>query len=139
MALAGEMPESEAHRQSPTVGGVSECAGRNDEMNDRSRPRNLKGTERRASIILAKAVGPRRRRRKRWAARRGKGDSTRTRPWVETGKGSSPRGENSRKQGSRANRKAKHGEGESPTDGSVVAKKRGNARRAKGPYRRYSK
>jgi hypothetical protein len=34
--------------------------------------------------------------------------------------------------------KAKLGEGESLADGSVVAMKRGNARRAKGPYRRHS-
>src|SRR6266511_1213804 len=61
-----------------------------------------------------------------------------TRPWMETGKGSSPRGENPRKQGSCASREAKRGEGESLTDGSVVAMKRGNARRAKGPCRRQS-
>ena len=57
---------------------------------------------------------------------------------METGKGSSPRGENPRKQGSRASREAKHGEGESLTDGPVVAVKRGNARGAKGPCRRQS-
>ena len=57
MALTGEMPESEAHRRSPALGGVSECAGRNDEMNVRSRPRKQIGSERRALIILAKAAG----------------------------------------------------------------------------------
>ena len=57
---------------------------------------------------------------------------------METGKGSSPRGENPRKQGTRASREAKCDEGESLTDGPVVAMKRGNARRAKGPCRRHS-
>ncbi len=64
--------------------------------------------------------------------------STCPRSWKKTGKGSSPRGENPREQGNRASRKAKCGEGESLTDGSVGAMKRGNARRAKGPCRRQS-
>lgn len=34
--------------------------------------------------------------------------------------------------------KTEFGEGERLADGSVVALKRGNARRAKGPYRRHS-
>jgi hypothetical protein len=94
--------------------------------------------ERRASTIMAKAAGGSLERSWGKAARRGKGDGTCTRPWVETGKGSSPRREIRRKQGSRASRKAKCGEGESLTDGLVVAMMRGNARGAKGPYRGYS-
>ena len=139
MALAGEMPASEAYRRSPALGGVSECAGRNDEMTVRSRPRNQKRFRAPSHHNIGEGSRPIPKATKGMAARRGKGASTRTRTWVETGKGSSPRGENPRKQGSRANRKAKRGEGESPTDGSVVAMKRGNARRAKGPYRRQSK
>ncbi len=57
---------------------------------------------------------------------------------METGKGSSSRGENPRKQGNGTSREAKCREDESLTDGLVVATKRGNARRAKGPYRRQS-
>ena len=77
--------------------------------------------------------------RSAWAPPGGvEGGGTRARPWVETGKGSSSRGENPRKQGSRASREAKRGEDESLTDGPVVAKRRGNARGAKGPYRRQS-
>jgi hypothetical protein len=49
-----------------------------------------------------------------------KDGSTCTRSWEKTGKGSSPRGENPRKQGSLASWKAKRDEGESLTDGSVV-------------------
>jgi hypothetical protein len=67
-----------------------------------------------------------------------KDGGTHTRSWEKTGKGSPPRGENPWKQGSRASRKAKCGEGESLTDGSVGARTRGNARRAKGPCRRQS-
>jgi len=48
-----------------------------------------------------------------------KDGSTRSRSWEKTGKGSSPRGENPRKQGSRASPRAKRGEGESLTDGFV--------------------
>src|SRR6202034_2584926 len=48
-----------------------------------------------------------------------------------------PRGKPA-EQGSRASRKAKCGEGESLTDGPVVATQRGNARGAKGPCRRRS-
>ena len=57
---------------------------------------------------------------------------------IETGKGSSPRGEIPRSKVAERAQKAKFGEGESLADGSVVAMTRGNARRAKGPYRRHS-
>ncbi len=57
---------------------------------------------------------------------------------VETGKGSSPHGESPWSKVAEQAQKAKFGEGESLADGSVVAMKRGNARRAKGPYRRHS-
>src|SRR5579884_3758767 len=70
-------------------------------MNDRLRPRKK----------MAPSAEPAQYRRRQQAspvrplgsaARRGKGDGTRTRPWVEAGKGSSPRRESRRKQGSRA-------------------------------------
>jgi hypothetical protein len=63
---------------------------------------------------------------------------TGTGPWVETGKGSSSRGEIPRKLGNGASREVKRREDESLTDGLVVATTRGNARRAKGPYRRHT-
>lgn len=129
-------PAGEAHRQVP-AGRGSECAGRNSDERPVEAPKD-EGSERRARTILAKAAGDSQDRPWGNAARRGKGDGTRTRTWVESGKGSSPRREIRRKQGSRASRKAKRGEGESLAEGPVVARTRVNARRAKGPCRGYS-
>ncbi len=57
---------------------------------------------------------------------------------IETGKGSSPHGENPWSKVVERAQKAKLDEGESLADGPVVVMKRGNARGAKGPYRRHS-
>ena len=132
------MPFREAHRQSPAWQGERVC-GPQRRVNARLRLRKLQTPDRRAGAITVKAVGGSgkatcgitvRRSRERWHAHKAMG-------WKQ---GRAPRPVE-KDHGSKVTvraEEAKPGEGESLTDGPVVAEKRGNACGAKGPYRRHS-
>jgi hypothetical protein len=129
-------PGGEAHRQSPARRG-ERARGPQRRVNVRLRPREEQPGCRTVQVS-AKTVGaPEFDLRKRYPAGQRTAARAQGHGWKQ---GRAPRpAEKTRgsKVTARAERRSA-AKGESPTDGSVVATTRGNARRAKGPCRRHS-